>query len=487
MILAGCCSNNASRVEESVFADPALDLVEPSNLPESGEVIDVDHILPESSEESCLLREWIQEEGVASAAQEALIRTGRDLYLVFNREFTATFYGDDAPGIGFVREVLKRRFGRLSVGLLDAALDRIRDRRLHLLRAFKRKYQPKLSAAWNVEPDLLPQYFRRVASLETLRLPEADLPWLNYPLDLNVSGFVSSPRSGGEMSPKSDPAPGHFLADLLSEWWSRKNGFTRQQQLEGLVSHGLGSHTGSEILEQRVRRFFSERREAWQQNYNRLIARASRLLLKLDRIRSSGQSSNSDRIEEQLLGQELELAAKLEKLKSAIDVHWSKYLPKPAEVNELLRGFDVPCVSSTRFRRIDREIAILRERLEKTFKSVALPDLEFRQVQLVLDLKEHVGRWPVGARPQGEARVSRAQRQTKRKRWKREGERLLQRIDTECNRRTIPPQRITDLRFREFLFVAQDLYQLGIVNRAGISAALRRYSGPRLSNLLRTE
>src|SRR5215831_2587085 len=118
---------------------------------------------------SARVRELLIARGVdlsAEAGQTALRWLGRDLaengpadwearlpgaaelalaiYWDFMAEYNAFYEEPEGPGAACVARALRGRVGQADPHMTEAVLDRIRDRRAHLLDSFRRKYQPSL-------------------------------------------------------------------------------------------------------------------------------------------------------------------------------------------------------------------------------------------------------------------------------------------------------------------------------------------------------
>src|SRR5262249_46181359 len=154
-----------------------------------------------------------------------------------------------------------------------AVLDRIRNRRIHLLDSFRQKYQPSLFAPRQVEARMIRGYLIRVAKLESLHVPAGDLPWgVGRSINLAALAEPAAPRQEPE-----GPDP-RRLAEAMRAFWGRENGFTAEQRLEGLTSLGLGFLTGVPEVEARCRTLVEKKLPAWEANTGRLRQRASQWL-----------------------------------------------------------------------------------------------------------------------------------------------------------------------------------------------------------------
>jgi hypothetical protein len=99
------------------------------------------------------------------------------VYWDFMNDFNAVYEDPEGKGLFHVSKALRQRCGHADPHIVEAVLDRIRNRRLHLLNSFRRKYQPSLFAPRTVDAARVRGYLIRVARLESLHVPTVDLPW----------------------------------------------------------------------------------------------------------------------------------------------------------------------------------------------------------------------------------------------------------------------------------------------------------------------
>src|SRR5437660_3989357 len=104
-------------------------------------------------------------------------RLGLAIYWDFMTAYNAFYEEADGKGAAHVAKALRNRCGQADPHMAEAVLDRIRNRRLHLLDSFRRKYQPSLFAPRAIDAKKIRGYLIRVANLESLHVPAADLPW----------------------------------------------------------------------------------------------------------------------------------------------------------------------------------------------------------------------------------------------------------------------------------------------------------------------
>src|SRR5262249_36180015 len=77
------------------------------------------------------------EQGLPQAAKLALA-----IYWDFMTEYNAFYEEPEGRGAACVARALRGRVGHADPHMTEAVLDRIRNRRAHLLDSFRRKYQP---------------------------------------------------------------------------------------------------------------------------------------------------------------------------------------------------------------------------------------------------------------------------------------------------------------------------------------------------------
>jgi hypothetical protein len=178
-------------------------------------------LLPDlTSEASRVVFRWLEKEIAAAPEPRDLterlpeaIRLGRDIYNTFHTGFSAFFLAEGAPGARHVKAALRRRLGFWTYPLVEAVLDRIRDRRLHLLDSYCRKYQPSLFAARTFDAGKLGGYFVRVARVESWHVEAGGLG-VTQGLHPGVAEIAS--WTAGE-EPDDTPADYRGLAERLQK------------------------------------------------------------------------------------------------------------------------------------------------------------------------------------------------------------------------------------------------------------------------------
>jgi hypothetical protein len=146
--------------------------------------------------------------------------------------------------------------------------------------------------------------------------------------------------------------------------------------------------------------------------------------------------------------------------------------PRPAEVGEMLSGI-VKQPSLVRFRRIQREVTILRRRVEESRQGLARAGAVPPEVrQLADDVGRHLAAEPPTARNRPPA-------------WVEETRQLLSRARRQTDAVFRAPHWPEVRPLLEFLADVEDLYELGLLKRRGIVGGLGRRHGWRLEWLLR--
>src|SRR5262245_4861319 len=98
------------------------------------------------------------------------VERGQRIYRDFHESFLLWFGASDGPGAAEVRRRLLSWHGHADAHMIEAVLERIRDRRLHLLDHLYARTQHSLFAAQGFDPERLPGYLRTVARLESRHL-----------------------------------------------------------------------------------------------------------------------------------------------------------------------------------------------------------------------------------------------------------------------------------------------------------------------------
>jgi hypothetical protein len=421
--------------------------------------------------------------GWESRTTEAF-RLALDIYWDFMREYNAFYEEPEGGGAVHVARALRGRFGQADPHLSEAVLDRIRNRRVHLLDSFRRKYQPSLFAPPSVEARKIRGYLIRVAALESLHIPASDLPW-GAGRTVNLAALAEPAAPTAELD---GPDP-RRLADLLNVFWSRANGFTAEQRLEGLTSLGLGYLTGIPSVEEFCRELLRKKLPGWEETAMRLRRRAGQWLTRLEDTQRQQAAATDPGQRERLAERLAVIDANLQRVRSRLARHPVRLRPRAAEVQEALAG-SVANVGNTRFRRIAREIALFQDRvrtggqvLRRALGSRIPPDVE----SLIAEIEMHLGNPPASPRAHGLNNQERAVRETQASTWRRQAEELLGRVRGHVRLFFgFPLAGDVNEPILRWLADAEDLYEFGILRRKGVMAGLGRRHGWRLEHLLRT-
>jgi hypothetical protein len=405
------------------------------------------------------------------------------IYWDFMTEYNAFYEEADGRGPLCVDRALRGRIGQADPHMSEAVLDRIRNRRVHLMDSFRRKYQPSLFSPPSVDARKIRGYLVRVAHLESLHVPAADLPW-GTGRAIDLASLIEPAAPVPELE---SPDP-RLTAESLKAFWSRANGFTPEHRLEGLTSLGLGFITGVPEVEARSRELLARRLPAWEEKGTRLRRRIGRRLGRLEDARRE-LSSARDGGERQRAAESLcRIEESLTRLRFALSRQPARLRPRAAEVQELLTDL-IANVGNTRFRRIGREIALFEQRAvggAQSLKQSYRESLPAEVTQLIADVEKHLASMPPSPRAHGLTEQQRKERIRLAAESGLQAEELLGRI--RGNYRLLfhsPLAGSVGTAVVNWLADAEDLYEFGIVRRKGVHAGLGRRHGWRLERLLR--
>jgi hypothetical protein len=408
---------------------------------------------------------------------------GLAIYWDFMQEYNGFYAEADGKGAIYVARALRARVGQVDPHMSEAVLDRIRNRRLHLLDSFRKKYQPSLFEPRAIDASKVRGYLIRVAGFESLHVPVADLPWgVGRTIDLAALAEPASP-----MPEPEGPDP-RRLAEAMRTFWDRSHGFTAEQRLEGLTSLGLGFLTGVPEVEERCRALLVQKLPAWEETMANLRRRASQWLARLEETQHT-LATTANPAERERLSERLGLVEdRLTRLRVRLARQPSRLRPRPAEVQEALAGY-VANVGNTRFRRIGREIVLLEDRVRTGGRTLtrSLGDRLPRDVaKLVSDVETHLAKPPASPRAHGLNKAQREERLRQEQLWQERGEALLGEIRGHFRLLFgFPLHAEVNEPILNWLADAEDLYEFGLLRRKGVIAGLGRRHGWRLERLLR--
>jgi hypothetical protein len=442
-----------------------------------------------STEAGQTILRWLERDLVEDSLPDwqarlpAAVALALDTYWDFMKEFNAFYEEPEGKGPAHVARALRGRVGQVDPHMSEAVLDRIRNRRIHLLDSFRRKYQPSLFAPRAIDPRKIRGYLIRVARFESLHVPSGDLPW-GVGRNINLAA-LAEPAAPVPEPESPDP---RRLAEAMSAFWGRANGFTAEQRLEGLTSLGLGFLTGVPEIDERCRALLLKKLPAWEETTGRLRQRASRWLAQLEEMQCQLATATDPLQREQLSEHLAQLDERLTRLRTRLARQPSRLRPRPVEVQQALAEY-VANLGNTRFRRIGREIALFEDRvrtgghaLRRIFAGRLPPEVE----QLISDVDAHLASPRPSPRAHGLTAAERAARLHQEKVWRQRSEDLLSRVRGHY-RLFFGFPLVPDVNgpILNWLADAEDLYEFGVLRRKGVIAGLGRRHGWRLERLLR--
>jgi hypothetical protein len=326
-------------------------------------------------------------------------------------------------------------------------------------------------------------YLIRVANLESLHVPLADLPW-GVGRSINLAALA---EPAAPMPEPETPDP-RRLAESMRAFWGRENSFTPEQRLEGLTSLGLGFLTGVPEVEARCRTLLQDKLPGWEANTTRLRQRAGQWLSRLEETQRQLAAATAPAERERLTERHARIEERLTRLRTRLARQPARLRPRPAEVQDALAGL-VANVGNTRFRRIAREIALLEDRVRgggQALRRAWADQLPAEVAQLIADVEAHLASPPASPRAHGLSASGRAERNTRAAAWQARAEELLGRIRGHYRLFfSFPLTGAVNEAVLHWLADAEDLYEFGVLSRKGVLAGLGRRHGWRLNRLLR--
>lgn len=428
------------------------------------------------AEEGRTLTAWLWQE-LSSCPREnwrlalpAVLAHAQRVYGHFMDAFEACFLAEGAPGARWVASWLRRYYGFAPATAIDAVLERIRGRRLHLLRAFRQRHQADLFTLPDFRPAGLVGFFRNVARIEARHAPLEQLR-AERPLPENTPG-------GWGLAEEEDEGPesGYAArARLLVGFWGRRDWFTEAMYLEGLCSLGLGSFTGVAVVERRCHEALAARLPEWERGREALDVR---IALELRHLAEAELRLARTWLAEQRLAAEREEACirgRLARLRERVQRHVEALKPKAREVREVLSGVVAQDLGSLRFRRVGREIDLLAARASRGL--LALCDAADMVYPIACRARALLGERPANPRQHGLSAEVRRQRQASSSQWQTALLALANDVRDMLVSHCSPARAVGLADLLDYL-------ELGVLDRQGITGGLRRPEW-RVRNLLR--
>jgi hypothetical protein len=442
-----------------------------------------------ASEPAQTARRWLERELSAAAPSgwenrlPEAVQLALSIYWDFMTAYNAFYEEAEGKGPVYVARALRARCGQADPHMSEAVLDRIRNRRVHLLDSFRHKYQPSLFAPRQIEARMIRGYLIRVAKLESLHVPAGDLPW-GVGRSINLAALAEPAAPTPELE---SPDP-RRLAEAMRAFWGRENGFTAEQRLEGLTSLGLGFLTGVPEVEARCRTLLHQKLPGWEANTARLRQRAGQWLGRLEetqrQLTLATAPDERQRLSERLAG----IEERLTRLRTRLSRQPARLRPRPGEVQEALVGL-VANIGNIRFRRIAREIALFEDRVRIGGQALWRnwsEQLPTELAQLIADVQAHLTSSPASPRAHGLSASERAERIRQVLAWQERAEELMGRIRGHYRLFfSFPLTGAVNEAVLQWLADAEDLYEFGVLSRKGVLAGLGRRHGWRLDRLLR--
>jgi hypothetical protein len=412
----------------------------------------------------------------------AVAGRAQEIFHTFTTAFEAAYLAEGAPGEKWVRQFLRNRFGFAAEPAVEAVLNRIRDRRLHLLQAFRDKYQGQLFGPQTFQPSRVRGYLRRVAWVESGKVPLAPLRQVAAVADVLDDGTFPG-------ADDDDADEYRERAHKLALFWGKKNGFSRAQRLQGLVGLGLGFASGEPELERRCLQHLEEKFPPWSERREELSLTLGRLLDRMGLLESQLPLTWDWQEREELTREMDRLRVRLDNLHGKMRRHLNRLRPRPGQVQELLAGFVDQKVGTVRFQRLRRERTLLEKRVRegaRRLEAAYAGQLSRPIRRLLAAIRRHLSRQPPSPRAHGLSAKARQRRRARMNAWRAAGWGKL-RSARQAMHEVFHSPRPGPLRqaLLGWLADAQDLYELAILDRHGVVGGLQQRAGWRLDRLLR--
>jgi hypothetical protein len=398
----------------------------------------------------------------------AAIDLGLRIYRCFLQGFSEVYLAEESPGERWVRQALRQRLGFVADDMVEGVLNRIRNRRLHLLCRHRERYQPSLFGAQTFVPHLLRGYLRQVARVESRKAVVR--PVQTGAESLEALGAVWPAETGAGVDFST-------FAGQLAEFWDRENGFLPVHRLEGLLSLGLGLATGNPLLERRCREWLVGRLPSWERERERLARQISRLLARLEE--ATCNSAPADGYEQ--------LEKRLGRLRERFAGHLLRLRPRPSQVATMLREVSSEQQGAVRFRRLTREVTLFRRREEESRRELLDGGVPEEIRPLVQEVADHLAMIPPSSRQHGLGAAERQRREERADAWGATGRELLGRARRLLNV-WLGKRNASESESRVvigWLADVENLYELALLSRQGVIGGLGNRHGRRLTWLLR--
>lgn len=454
-----------------------------------------------NTERAKIVWQWIQQDFPQSPVPRReltdVIDRGLEIYEQFNIQFSYFFSGQDSRGWKEIQKRIERRLHYQSEPLVEAVFGKILDRRVKLLRHFKVQHQGSLFDSSKIQTGRITGYFIRVANFETRSIPQDafESPCGDLISQLSQESASQSRqvelfgRSGlaEETNPAFDSSVrSDALEDLIDHFWSPANHFAERERLQVLAQLLLGRLSGNPELDARCQSYLSDQIESHSPPDPAQTAQRQKLLLRRQQLQYQIRNHPLDearvklkRVEKQLY--QLEIRERKRR--------W-KILPKRAEWVEMLDGL-VSQPDSARSARLRRERELLRQRVESVKRHWESQKDEGQMLPIFLNVaREGVGQFdlPPRSNEHGLPPEERTRRQKLEELHRRKTKDLLLKL-FELRKRLdsseFPFNSTTTRQVQDGLYDLEDGVRYGILERHGISTALRVYSFRRLRHLLR--